>query len=148
MVGDMNTSPASVLVIEKNPLMREALYAAIVGEPDLMVAAQAVSCADVMDMVVTVKEDVVLLAFKPDMILLTFGNPGLQELQTLMILRRALPKTPILVLTMEELEIQGKVALEAGASAVLRKTAPREELICALRKLRPCARLPELTGQV
>jgi DNA-binding NarL/FixJ family response regulator len=139
MVGIMNTSPASVLVIEKNPLMREALYAAIVGEPDLMVAAQAVSCADVVDMVVTIKDDVVLLAFKPDIILLTLGNPSLQELQTLMILHRSLPLTPILALTMEEFEIQGKVALEAGASAVLRKSAPREELICALRKLRPGA---------
>ena len=139
MVGDMNTSPASVLVIEKNPLMREALYAAIVGEPDLMIAAQAVSCADVMDMVVTIKENVVLLAFKPDIILLTIGNPSLQELQTLITLRTSLPLTPILALTMEEFEIQGKVALEAGASAVLRKSAPREELICALRKLRPGA---------
>jgi DNA-binding NarL/FixJ family response regulator len=139
MVGDMNTSPASVLVIEKNPLMREALYAAIVGEPDLMIAAQAVSCADVMDMVVTIKDDVVLLAFKPDIILLTIGNPSLQELQTLITLRTSLPLTPILALTMEEFEIQGKVALEAGASAVLRKSAPREELICALRKLRPGA---------
>jgi DNA-binding NarL/FixJ family response regulator len=139
MVGDLNTSPASVLVIEKNPLMREALYAAIVGEPDLMIAAQAVSCADVMDMVVTIKENVVLLAFKPDIILLTIGNPSLQELQTLITLRTSLPLTPILALTMEEFEIQGKVALEAGASAVLRKSAPREELICALRKLRPGA---------
>ena len=139
MVGDMNTSPASVLVIEKNPLMREALYAAIVGEPDLMIAAQAVSCADVMDMVVTIKENVVLLAFKPDIILLTIGNPSLQELQTLITLRTSLPLTPILALTMEEFEIQGKVALEAGASAELRKSAPREELICALRKLRPGA---------
>jgi DNA-binding NarL/FixJ family response regulator len=129
-------TPASVLVIESHPLMREALYAAIAGEPDLMVAAQAVNCTEVLNMVVTVDPGQAVLAFKPDIILLTLGNPELVELETLKALRKALPDTSILALTADEVPGQGQAALTAGAQAVLGKSAARAELIGKLRELR------------
>jgi DNA-binding NarL/FixJ family response regulator len=132
----MNTAPASVLIIESHPLMREALCTAILAEPDLKVALQGVNGTEALEMMITVKPDVVLLAFKPDIILLALGNPGLDDLETLKVLRRSLPDTPILALTSNEVDGQEKAALEAGAHAVLTKSAPREELICALRTLR------------
>jgi DNA-binding NarL/FixJ family response regulator len=38
------------------------------------------------------------------------------------------------------MEEQTKAALDAGAQVVLSKSTPRNELICALRKLRPARR--------
>lgn len=133
-------TPSSVLVIEQHPLMREALYAAITGEPEFIVAAQAVNYREVLDMVVAIRPDVVLLAFKPDIILFSLGSPWLQELETVKALRGYLPDTAILVLTVVGMEEQTKAALDAGAQVVLSKSTPRDELICALRKLRPARR--------
>jgi two-component system nitrate/nitrite response regulator NarL len=139
----MNTLiPASVLVIESHSLMREALYAAIAGEPDLMVAAQAVNCTEVLNMVVTVNPGQAVLAFKPDIILLTLGNPGMVEMETLKALRKALPDTPILALTADEVPGQGQAALTAGAQAVLGKSAARAELIGKLRELSLLRQVP------
>jgi two-component system nitrate/nitrite response regulator NarL len=129
-------TPASVLVIESHSLMREALYAAIAGDPDLIVAAQAVNCTTVLDMVITVDPGHALLAFKPDIILLTLGNPGLVEMQTLKALRKALPDAFILAMTADEVPGQAQAALTAGAQAVLAKSASREELIGKLHELR------------
>ncbi len=117
--------------------MREALYAAIAGESDLMIAAQAVNCSEVMDMVVIVEPNKVLLAFEPDIILLSLGNPGADQLETLKTLRKSLPNIPILTLMNNEESGQGQAALAAGANAILSKSAPREKLIRALRSMIP-----------
>jgi DNA-binding NarL/FixJ family response regulator len=132
----MNSIPAAVLVIESHPLMREALCTAIADEPDFKIAGQVLNGAEALDMLITTHPNNVLLAFKPDIILLAFGNPGLVELETLKALRKSLPDTPILALTSTEVDGQEQMVLDAGAHAALTKAAPRIELICALRKMR------------
>jgi DNA-binding NarL/FixJ family response regulator len=126
MIGAMNCIPASVMVIEKHPLMREALCAAIVDEPDLKVGMQAASGAEVLQM---------LKILLPDVILFALGNPGLEELKTVKTLRESLPQTPILVLTSNEVPGQEGAALEAGAQVVMTKAASRDEIIHALRAI-------------
>jgi DNA-binding NarL/FixJ family response regulator len=121
----MPTPAASVLIIESHTLMREALCAAIADEPDFKIAGQVVSGADAVQ-----------LAFRPNLILLALGNPGLADLETLRVLRKSLPDIPLLALTSPDVEGQERVALRAGAQAVLSKFAPRAELIRALRELR------------
>jgi DNA-binding NarL/FixJ family response regulator len=132
----MNSIPATVLVIEGHPMMREALCSAIAGEADLQVAEQATRSPETLQMVILIKPDAILLTFKPDIILLSLGNPGANELEALGILQKSLPETLILVLTSNEVPGQEQVALECGAQAVLTKAAPRSELIRSLRELR------------
>ena len=132
----MDTIPATVLVIESHPMMREALCAAIAAEPDLTIAEPAINGREASQMVIAIKPDIILLAYKPDIILLTLGNPGLDDLETLSILRKSLPGIPILALTSNEVPGQEQAALEAGAQAVLTKSAPRCELINKLREIR------------
>jgi len=135
----MDPIPATVLVIEKHPMMHEALCAAIAEEADFMVAEPANSVSDLAKVTATVKWDAILLSCKPDIILLALGNPGLEELEILKTLRRFLPDTPILVLTAGEVPGQEQMVLKAGAYAVLTKAAQRAELINALRELRNTA---------
>ena len=131
----MKTTPTSVLVIESHPIMREALRNAIAAEPGLMLAEPVYDGTQTLWMAVAAQPDTILLAFRPDIILLALGNPGDNEMDTLVILRKSLPDTPILALVSGEVEGQGQVALEAGAQAVLTKAAPRDVLIEKLKKL-------------
>jgi DNA-binding NarL/FixJ family response regulator len=121
----MNATPASVLVIESHPLLREALCAAISDEPDLRVSMEATNGAEALQMV-----SVIL----PDIILFALDTPGSDELNALKTLRQSLPETPILALTSDEVPGQEQTALEAGAFAVLTKAASRAELISKLRE--------------
>ena len=129
----MNTPSASVLIIENHPLMREALCAAIALEPDLVILEPA---AQSTLLVLDIRPDRLFLADKPDLILLALGNPGLNEMQTLAVLRQSLPETPILALTSNEVPGQEQAALAAGAHAVLTKAVQRTHLVEKLRELR------------
>jgi DNA-binding NarL/FixJ family response regulator len=131
----MDTTPISVLVIESHPMMREALRNAIAVEPGLTLAEPVFDGSEKLWMAIAAQPDTILLAYKPDIVLLSLSNPGLDDLETLIVLRKSLPDTPTLVLTSNEVTGQEQAALEAGAQAVLTKAAPRVELIEKLREL-------------
>lgn len=113
-------SSTSVVVIEAHPLMREALLAALMAETDWQVTA----LPDRPKVIIPA-----VCAAPPDLILLSLGNPGADDLRLLAVLRQALPHVPILVLITNEVPNQDEVALIAGASYVIAKSAPREELV-------------------
>jgi DNA-binding NarL/FixJ family response regulator len=117
--------------------MREALRTAIAEEPDLNVMEPAALDANSFQLTVSSQHDVLFLLHKPDIILFSLGNPGLEDLQALTDLRKRLQNTPILALTRDEVPGQEQAALECGAQAVLTKAASREELVGALRSIKP-----------
>jgi len=133
MMGSMDLIPATVLIIEKHPLMREALCNAIAEEPDLQVAVGDVNHSHLL--MIPGLEDVILVPENSNMILLSLGNPGLKELDALKALRRSYPDIPILALTSSEVPGQEEAALATGAQAVVAKTTSRSELIQALHEM-------------
>jgi DNA-binding NarL/FixJ family response regulator len=126
----MKTTPASVLVIERHPLMREAFCSAINDEADLTVSGQAANCMEAFSNWGLSKQA------NPDIILFALGNPEQDELETITSVRKLLPETAILALTNNEIEGQKQAALNAGAHMALSKSEPRKALIEALRSLR------------
>jgi DNA-binding NarL/FixJ family response regulator len=133
----MEIKTTSVLIIEEHPIMREALRTAISEEPDLNVMEPAALDANSFQLTVSSQHDVLFLLHKPDIILFSLGNPGLEDLQALTDLRKRLQNTPILALTRDEVPGQEQAALEHGAQAALTKATSREELVRALRSLKP-----------
>jgi DNA-binding NarL/FixJ family response regulator len=133
----MKSTPASVLVIESHPLLRESLCAAINEEADLSVAEPAANNPDAFALRAASLQDVLYLDHEPDIILLALDAPGLEDLQTLRMLRKELPRVPILALINEETPGQKEASLGQGAQAVISKTAGREELLQALRAIKP-----------
>ncbi len=122
----MRTSPATVLVIEKHPLMRAAIVNAIADEPDLTIGAIASHGADTIQIVKTLR---------PDLILFALGNPGNDDIQMLKTLHKISSASAILALTSNEVPGQEQAALKNGAQAVVPKSAQRAELLKALRDL-------------
>ncbi len=122
----MTSKLTSVLVIDSHPMMRAALCAAIADEPDMTIAAVAANATDTMR---------TARLLHPNIVLLGINNPGAEELQTLVVLRKKLPGALILVLICDEAPGQAQEALRLGAQATLTKNASRNELLCALRQL-------------
>jgi DNA-binding NarL/FixJ family response regulator len=133
MMYPMDIHPASVLIIEKHPLMRAALCSAIAEEPDLQVAEVDINHSQLL--MIPGMEDVILLPESSDMILLSVGNPGFKELDALKALRHSYPDIPILALTSSDVPGQEQAALATGAQAAVAKTVSRGELIHALREM-------------
>ena len=123
----MRTSPATVLVIEKHPLMRAAIVNAIADEPDLTIGAVASDGGDTLKIVESLR---------PEIILFALGNPGDDDLETMRELHERSPGAAFLALTTSEVPGQNQSALEHGADAVLAKTAPRAELLHTLRVIK------------
>lgn len=133
MIGVMDIVPASVLVIESHPLMRDALCNAIAEEPDLQAAAADTN--GLLSSTASIMDDVFFLPHKLDLTLWSLDNLGPNELAALKVLHASLPDVPILVLIGDEAVGQERAALEAGAQAVLTKAASRSEIINTLREL-------------
>lgn len=131
----MKTNPANILVIERHPMLREALCAAIEAEEDLGVMGTDSEADNSFPVLVTSTHDVLFLANKPDIILLAIGNPGLEDLKALRRLHGEWYGTPILALTSDEVPDQEQAALANGAQAALGKSSSRSELLKALRSL-------------
>ena len=123
----MTTSPVTVLVIEKHPLMRAAICNAISDEPDLTIGAIASHGQDTLQIVESLH---------PQIILFSIGNPGEEDLETMRELHERSPDTVLLALTTSEVPGQNEAALECGADAVLEKTVPRAELLHTLRVMK------------
>ena len=123
----MQNTPATILVIERHPLMRAAIVNAIADEPNLTIAAIASEGSDTLHIVESLR---------PEIILFSIGNPGEDDLQALLELRKHSLNAALLALTTNEVPGQDKAALEHGADAVLAKTAPRAELLDALRAMK------------
>ena len=122
----MTVTPASVVVIESHPLMRAALCAAIADEPDLTIAAISASGSDVLSTLETLHPDIILFALEA---------AGAEDMAALKRLREKLPSASILALTSDESAGLEQTALESGAGAILTKSATRNDLLVALRKL-------------
>ena len=123
----MQTSPATVLVIEKHPLMRAAIVNALADEADVTIGAIASNGHDMLQ---------IIESLRPKIILFAIGNPGDDDLETMRELHERSPDAAFLALTTSEVPGQNQSALEHGADAVLAKTAPRAELLHTLRVIK------------
>jgi DNA-binding NarL/FixJ family response regulator len=123
----MRTSPATILVIEKHPLLRAAIVNAIADESDLTICAVAANGQDTMQ---------IIESMRPQIILYALGNPGEEDLETMRELHKRSPDAAILALTSDEAHGQNEAALEYGADAALVKTATRAELLQTLRSIK------------
>lgn len=123
----MQTTPATILVIEKHPMMRAAIVTAIADEPDMTIGAIAADGRDTLQIVESLH---------PEIILFSIGNPGEEDLEMMRELHERFPDTLFLALTRDEVPGQEQAALEYGADAVLTKTAQRTELLHTLRILK------------
>jgi two-component system response regulator DesR len=114
-----------VLIAEDLAMIRGALRALLAAEPDIEVVAEV----DRGDRVLEAAR-----SSRPDVALLDIEMPGQDGITAAGELRKALPETRVLILTVFGRPGYLKRAIELGVSGFLLKDAPPEELAAAIRK--------------
>jgi DNA-binding NarL/FixJ family response regulator len=115
-----------VLIADDHAVVRRGLRQILEAEPDLEVAGEATSGAEVMDALHMQRYDVAVL---------DITMPGRGGLEVLHEIRQEFPELRVLILSMHPEERYALRVLKAGAAGYLTKESAADELIIALRKV-------------
>jgi len=115
-----------VLIVDDHEVVRSGLCRLLDAEPDLEVVADTGSGHEAVRLCRTER---------PDLVLLDYGLPDLDGLETTRQIAEDNPKTRILVLTMHDNEEYATRVIRAGAAGFLTKVAPADDLLAAVRKV-------------
>lgn len=114
----------TVLIAEKNHLIRIGLHAIVEQEPDHLVVGHATDCREA-------QEKAGILA--PDLVLLDMSLTGANAIDLAQQIRRRRPQQRILALGDGRSDIDVREALQAGCTGYLLKQATRDEVLQAIR---------------
>ena len=115
-----------VLVVDDHTLVRVALCRLLEGEDDIDVVGQTGSGHEAVEL---------CKKLKPDVVVLDYGLPDLDGLETTRQLVALETGARILILTMHANEEYATRLIRAGASGFVVKAASTDELLAAIRKV-------------
>ncbi len=124
----MNTPPTPIRVfsVDDHPLLREGIAALINNQPDMVLAGQAATGAEALQMF---KE------LRPDVMLLDLRLPDMSGIDVLIAIRTEFPEARVIMLTTFEGDVEIHRALQAGARGYLLKNMPPSELLDVIRQV-------------
>lgn len=113
-----------LLLADDHAILRAGLRMLLDAQPDMVVVAEAADGEGAVQQA---------LATHPDVAIVDLTMPGLSGVDTLQRLRRELPATRLLVLTMHDDPGYARMAFAAGASGHVVKDRQSAELLAAIR---------------
>jgi DNA-binding NarL/FixJ family response regulator len=119
-------TPIRLVVVDDHILFREGLIAIVRSAPDVEVVGQAGSVADAIELVRTIK---------PDIILMDFGLPDGTGADATRAILKEYPECKIVFLTMSEEDEDLFDAIRSGARGYLLKNLHPTKLIATLRSV-------------
>ena len=124
MVAGRGTGVISVLLADDQALVRTGFALILRAESDLEVVGEAADGAAA----VSLSEEL-----RPDVVLMDVRMPNVDGIEATRRITSTLPATRVLMLTTFDLDEYVVSAFRAGASGFLLKTAPRDQLVAAVR---------------
>lgn len=115
-----------ILIVDDHPMMRDALKMSLTSEKDMKVIGEGNDGREALKL---------LESLTPDVILMDLMMPEMNGLETISQIVKTNPQARILVLTSMEDEEHVMAAIQAGALGYFPKTAPRQYLLEAIRKV-------------
>ncbi len=115
-----------ILVVDDHPMMRDALKMSLASEKDMKVIGEGSNGNEALKLRETLK---------PDVILMDLMMPEMNGVETITQIFKTTQNAKILVLTSMEDEEHVMAAIQAGALGYFPKTAPRQYLLEAIRKV-------------
>lgn len=122
--GISSASAIRIALVEDHVILRAGLRVLLDGQPDMTVLGEAGNAPETLQLVCGRALDVVIL----DLTL-----QGTDALALIADIRRASPRTQVLILTMHDHAGLVRSALAAGAAGYMVKTTPHTELLAAIR---------------
>ena len=119
-----DTTAIRILTVDDHELLREGINAVVANQQDMVVAAEASTGRQAIQMFKSVQ---------PDITLMDLRLPDMNGIEAIMAIRANFPSAKIIVLTTYKGDAQARRALKAGASGYLLKSMLRKELIETIR---------------
>lgn len=113
-----------IMLVEDHRLVRESFAQMLELEEDFMVVGQAANANDALNMA---------LSLKPDVILMDIKLPGVNGIEATRMIKKELPDTEIMMLSMYDEEEYVREAVKAGATGYVLKDISQEDLIRNIR---------------
>jgi two-component system, NarL family, response regulator NreC len=113
-----------ILLADDHTVLRSGLCALLSTHRDLEVVGEAAEGAEAIRLA---------QALKPDVVVMDIGMPGVSGIDATARIRRELPSTRVLILSMHDDQGYLRQALRAGASGYVLKKAADTELLAAIR---------------
>lgn len=119
--------PIRILIVDDHRILRAGLKTLLQPDPNLAVVGEATNG----DEAVQAAQE-----FRPDIVLMDIGMPGMTALEATHRITSTLPDTRVLILTMHEDSALLQEYIRAGASGYIIKRAAESELIDAIYAVR------------
>ena len=116
-----------ILVADDHEIVRQGLRALLEAQPGWQVVAEAIDGREALDKA---------KRLRPDVVVLDVSMPNLNGLEATRQIRKALPETEVLILTMHDSEQLVREVLEAGARGYVLKSDAGRELVTAVESVR------------
>jgi len=129
-------SPIRVLIADDHAVLRAGLRMLIEAQGDMVVAGEAGDGAQVSRSA---------LELQPDVVLMDLSMPGPRSGVVIRQVRRACPKTRVLILTMHDDSAYLASAMSAGAAGYVVKKVADSELLLAIRAVHAGRTFVDLT---
>lgn len=113
-----------ILLADDHNVLRQGIAQLLDSQEDMEVVAQAKNGSEAVEMAV---------ANKPDIILLDINMPEMDGVKATEKIKKTLPKTQIIILTMYKIDNFVFEAIKAGASGYLLKEVEMRDLLAAVR---------------
>ncbi len=122
----MAREPLKVLVVDDHRLVREGLVSLLRLNPEIEVVGEA-SGGD--EAVAKAR------SLKPEVVLMDISMPGMNGITATRLIKKDLPETKVIMLTMLDQEGYVYEAVKAGATGYLLKNTGMEELVKAIKEV-------------
>ena len=116
----------AIFIVDDHPMLRRGLAALIENEPDLTVCGEASTCQAALQ---GIRES------KADLVIVDLGLEGCDGLDLVKDIKARHPKTPALVLSMNDESLYAERALRAGARGYVTKQQLDATVLIAIRRL-------------
>ncbi len=113
-----------ILLADDHAVLRAGLRALLAAQPDLEVVSEASEGAEAIRL---------CQALRPDVVVMDIGMPGVSGIDATARIKRDLPATKVLILSMHDDRGYLRQVLRAGASGYVLKKAADTELLAAIR---------------
>jgi len=122
----MPMTPVQILIADDHDVVRQGLRRVLEAEPRWIVCGEASSGREAVALAV---------ALRPEIVLLDISMPGLNGIDATRRIRRLVPSTRVIILTMHNAEQIVTEAIEAGARGCVLKSDSARTLVNAVQRV-------------